>query len=187
MSNSKQIADLFSDADVPQTADGILRSADISKCGRFRWSLRRAWAGGDTRTVCFVMLNPSTADGLVDDPTIRRCIGFARDWGFSALEVRNLFPFRATDPRDLRGVPDADGGQRGEAELLAALRMDVVVAAWGANEVRGRDEWFNTKAMLTPDKILLCLGRTKGGHPRHPLYVPRKQELVVFRLFGIQA
>jgi len=110
------------------------RSAEISDCGQFRWWLQRRWADGPL--VCFVMLNPSTADAEQDDPTIRRCIAFARSWGFGALSVRNLFPFRATKPADLKRAVrsiDVTGGQRGLGELAVAATADLVIAAWGAN------------------------------------------------------
>jgi hypothetical protein len=76
------------------------RTAIVSDCGRFRYHLRREWSAGST--LLFVMLNPSTADADVDDNTIRRCVGFGQAEGFGAVEVVNLFAFRATDPADLR-------------------------------------------------------------------------------------
>src|ERR1700721_1892011 len=100
----------------------VSKSAEISECGQYRWWLRRSWVRRDseTKTVCFVMLNPSVADGIVDDPTIRRCIGFTRSWGYSVLSVRNLFPFRATEPRSLLTATEPTGGERGDVELMAA-------------------------------------------------------------------
>lgn len=77
----------------------VERFADISDCGRYRWRLSRRWDDGPQ--ACFVMLNPSTADGLDDDPTVRRCVRFARGWGYGELVVVNLFPYRATDPGEL--------------------------------------------------------------------------------------
>ena len=81
------------------------RSANFSRCRRYRYALWRRWAPGDDY-VLLVGLNPSTADHRRDDPTIRRCIGFARDWGYSGLCVANLFAFRATYPRDLFAADD---------------------------------------------------------------------------------
>jgi hypothetical protein len=98
------------------TFDGVERSAAVSRCGRCRWWLRRTDPrGGSGRVVAFLMLNPSTADAQRDDPTIRRCLGFARAWGYSVLEVRNLFAWRATDPRELLTAADPVGGRRGTA------------------------------------------------------------------------
>jgi hypothetical protein len=133
----------------------VRRSAEISECGRYRWWLRRSWQLWDDKTgehvrgkgvCCFVMLNPSTADAMQDDPTIRRCIGFARSWGYDTLCVRNLFPWRATDPKDLRrdernaDIFGGGHGGRGETELLAACTADFIVAAWGSGVPFGRDE-----------------------------------------------
>jgi hypothetical protein len=164
-----------------ETTSHVHRSAEISECGRYRWWLRRSWQLWDGQGLhvqgkgvcCFVMLNPSTADGMQDDPTIRRCIGFARDWGYNTLSVRNLFPWRATDPKELKN-PNVDvfGGDRGESELLAACTADFVLAAWGGDVPFGRGE----RAVKLfqhhfPGKPLHCLGKTKSGNPRHPLYV----------------
>lgn len=162
----------------------FLRTAEISDCGLYRWWLRRSWdAAGDGRVVCFVMLNPSTADANQDDPTIRRCIGFASDLGVSAMLVRNLFAFRATNPKVLKGLryDVATGGERGDMELLASLSADIVVCAWGASGPKctaERAEWFVQQAGSKP---LYCLGTTKTGAPRHPLYVKADQPLILFR------
>lgn len=145
----------------------VRRSAEISECGRYRWWLRRSWSQGEG-VVCFVMLNPSTADALQDDPTIRRCVGFAKAWGYSVLDVRNLFAYRATDPKELRTAVEPTGGRRGDVELLTARTADLVVCAWGAGVPFKRDRWAIENFDPCP---LYCLGRTKGGHPRHPLYV----------------
>jgi hypothetical protein len=156
---------------------GLSRSAEVSDCGRYRYWLRRAWQhGGDGRVVCFVMLNPSTADALVDDPTIRRCLGFAQAWGFSTLSVRNLFALRATDPKELLTADDPVGPY-GDAELAAAVTADVVVCAWGAKVPFGRDK----RALeLLGDKPLFCLGTTASGAPRHPLYLSKDAPLIPY-------
>ena len=114
------------------------------------------------------MLNPSTADARRDDPTIRRCMGFARLWGYSVLEVRNLFAWRATDPRELLTAPDPTGGPRGDRELQAVAKADLVIAAWGARVPFARDR---EALALLGGCDLKCLGRTRNGQPRHPLYV----------------
>ena len=164
-----------------ETVSHVHRSAEISECGRYRWWLRRSWQlwndMGEHVTgkgvCCFVMLNPSTADALQDDPTIRRCIDFARRWQYDTLVVRNLFAYRATDPKELLN-PNVDvvGGNRAEIELTTALTANMVIAAWGAGAPFGRGErvlklWRDT----FPKKEIYCLGKTKNGHPRHPLYV----------------
>jgi hypothetical protein len=158
--------------------EGLQRSAGLSDCGRYRYWLRRWWqhGGGDGKVVCFLMLNPSTADSSVDDPTIRRCLGFVRSWGHSVLSVRNLFALRATNPAELRKAADPVGPQ-GDAALLTAKTADLVIAAWGAGVPFGRDR----RALeLLAGKPLYCLGLTKHGHPRHPLYVPASAVPVPF-------
>jgi hypothetical protein len=146
----------------------LSRSAGISACGRYRWWLQRSWkTGGNGKLVCFIGLNPSTADAAVDDPTVRRCLAFARAWGFSALSVRNLFALRATDPAELLAADDPVGPS-GDAELAAARTADLVVAAWGAKVPFGRE----ARALeILAGVPLYCLGVTKSGAPRHPLYV----------------
>jgi hypothetical protein len=148
---------------------GRLRcSASISPDGAYRWWLRRSWThGGDGRCVCFVMLNPSTADAESDDPTVRRCLAYTQAWGFSTLSIRNLFALRATDPRALFAHPDPVG-PRGDVELAAARTADLVVCAWGAGAPLGRD---NRALALLAGKPLHCLGLSKMGHPKHPLYL----------------
>lgn len=155
--------DLFGEPMAP----AVRRTAEISACGRYRYTLRREWDAA-AGTVCFVMLNPSTADALVDDPTIRRCIGFARSWGYGAVEVRNLFALRATDPKELLSAPDPVGPKGDESLRRAAFTVGLVVVAWGASVPFGRDR----RALeLLEGTTLACLGLTKGGGPRHPLYV----------------
>jgi len=163
----------------PARYEGLARAAELSPCGRYRLSLRRSWKrGGDGRSICFIMLNPSTADGLDDDPTCRRCMGFARAWGFSVLSVRNLFTVRATNPAELRTASDPVG-PRADVELRAALSADLVVAAWGTGVPFGRDR----EAMkILAAKPLFCLGTTKDGSPRHPLYVKNDTELAPFNV-----
>lgn len=154
-------------------------TAVISDCGRYRYTLEREWMTG-VGTCLFVMLNPSTADASEDDPTIRRCIGFAQRWGYRRLTVGNLFAYRATDPRALGNVGDPTGpdNYRWLGRLVA--EADRVIAAWGATAGSaakgGHVDWLLADAH--------CLGTTKGGHPRHPLYVPGDFEPVPFTQFA---
>lgn len=148
--------------------------AVISDCGRYRYSLGRRW--GDGPTCAFIMLNPSTADADVDDPTIRRCIGFAKREGCGALVVVNVFPFRATKPADLwrQDAPTRNGGPEGEIYLERAVRESaLIIAAWGA-DTRGCEHWIKFRH----SRRLMCLGKTRDGHPRHPLYVKGDTPLI---------
>lgn len=140
--------------------------------GPYRYLLWRRWADADS--VLFVMLNPSTADATRDDPTIRRCHRLARAWGFGAVEIANLFAFRATDPRDLARA-EAPVGPDNDAILVdAAGRAAAVVVAWGVHgALGGRDVAVHRLLRRALRRPLLCLGTTRSGAPRHPLYLRR--------------
>jgi hypothetical protein len=143
-------------------------SAWISDCGRYRYSLLRRWALGPLAT--FIMLNPSTADADQDDPTIRRCIGFARRWDCGGLFVMNLYALRSTDPRGLWLVDDPIGPQNDDMLAnvveLAQARRALVIAAWGANAPQERvDQVLELPGM----DHLQALGVTQTGAPKHPL------------------
>lgn len=147
-------------------------AAKFSDDGRYRYALSRRWAPrGQVAT--FIMLNPSTADAEMDDPTIRRCIGFARSWGMAALHVLNLYAFRATLPSDLWRAADPVGPDNDEYLAwhadTAARTGSPIVAAWGQNARRDRVE--DVLAMPGMSRALTCLGVTKSGDPRHPLYL----------------
>lgn len=130
-------------------------------------------------TIVFVMLNPSTADQFQDDPTIRRCRGFATDWGFARLEVVNLYALRATNPKALFEANDPVGPANNDVILAAQERAERVVVAWGAPKAPQKSQRVQ-EVVSGPlrDVPLFCLGTTKDGAPRHPLYVPKAQGLV---------
>jgi hypothetical protein len=137
----------------------------------YRYALWRIW-GDEANFVQFVGLNPSTADENLDDPTIRRCVQFAKDWGFEALCMTNLFAFRATDPKNMKAT-EAPVGPQNDVWLKEVSReAGTVIACWGAQgDFLGRDLEVST---LIPE--MKCLKLTQGGHPRHPLYL--KKDLI---------
>lgn len=143
------------------------RWANLSECGQYRYALGRYWAPG--QWVVLVGLNPSTADAEQDDPTIRRCVTFAKDWGYAGLVMLNLFAFRATKPAGMMRAADPVGPENDR--WLTMMRGDAgvtTVAAWGTGGAfRGRDAEVRR---LLPDLHYLRL--TKDGHPAHPLYLP---------------
>lgn len=158
-------------------------TARFSDCRCYRYSLTRRF--GDGPTVAFIGLNPSTADEHADDPTIRRCVGFAKRWGYGELVMLNLYPLRSTDPRGLWADPLPAGelirgnGPGFDENLYAILRAVLgaqrVVCAWGANP--GPDPErpaFITKYLQVARSWAptVALALTKHGQPRHPLYVP---------------
>jgi hypothetical protein len=151
-------------------------SATFSADRAYRYALTRQWDGSRPPAV-FVMLNPSTADAVRADPTVTRCVGFARRENCGGLVIVNLFALRATDPRELRGHPDPVGAGNDWfiREHCAAGRL--VIAAWGAHgQLRSRDQVV--LAMLREARAAACsLGVTAGGMPRHPLYLPRGARL----------
>jgi hypothetical protein len=153
------------------------RYAELSLDGIYRYNLERRWAEGPM--ALFVMLNPSTADAAVDDPTIRKCIGFARRWGMGGVRVVNLYAARATDPKALRDFSDPVGPVNNTAIERAVHESPIIVAAWGANPGPLPGRIPHVKALIRAGgKDAMTLGLTKHGQPRHPLYAPYGPGLV---------
>lgn len=158
----------------PRNGDAPLESgAVISPCGLYRYSLWRRWAAGPHGL--WIMLNPSTADATTDDPTIRRCVAFAKLWDCGGIVVVNLYAWRATSPTDLWRTERVDGrdivGPQNDAAIVAALRdpsAGVRVVAWGAHARPGRAANALDTIRMS-DAEIVCLGRTNSGAPRHPL------------------
>ena len=156
-------------------------NAVISSCGQYRYLLTRQ-VGPGSRTATFIMLNPSAADATNDDPTIRRCIGFARQWGRGRLAVLNLFAVRATDPADMKRAVDPVGLENRDwfDQMLSSPDAGPVICAWGVHgEHRGQDVtvlvWLEGYGIRP-----LALGVTRDGHPKHPLYLPKSVEPMPF-------
>lgn len=154
------------------------RGARFSPCRTWRYELWRIWGGGG-RWLNVIGLNPSTADENVDDPTIRRCIGFAKTWGYDGLRMTNLFAFRSTDPR---GLPaswhQAVGPENDHLLRRTAEDSALVLAAWG---VHGRlhNRGSQVLGMLWNKGInVQAFGFTKDGFPKHPLYLAATTEPV---------
>jgi hypothetical protein len=117
----------------------------------------------------FIGLNPSTADARRDDPTLVRCVGFARDWGYGGMVTTNLFAFRATDPREMLRRRSPVGPENDRVILEQAVRVNRIIAAWGNLGAHlGRSEQLRR---LIPNLYYLKLNRS--GEPAHPLYLPR--------------
>jgi hypothetical protein len=156
----------------------IQSDAGISECGLYRYWLTRTW--GEAPPVCWVALNPSTADAVEDDPTIRRIMGFSRLWCAGGIVVVNLFALRATDPRVLRKHLAPVGPDNDRAIVEHAMKAMCVVAAWGADgSYLGRDREVLTLLKCVGVGVK-CLGVTKEEHPRHPLYLRADTPLVPF-------
>lgn len=158
------------------------RTAEISKCGTHRWTLSREWDSAKG-TVCWIMLNPSTADASNDDPTLKRCIHFTRLWGYGRLDVVNLFPFRSSKPEECQRWADWEPSQDWWVRdviyyqnmpivVERAKAADLVVAAWG------NKPWATSLAEQIVQEIqedaepypdIYCLGTTSNGQPKHPM------------------
>lgn len=143
--------------------------AVFDRSERYRYALGRRWDDGG-RSVCFCLLNPSTADASVLDPTLTRCYGYARGWGFNAFEVTNAFALRSTDPNGLRQVEDPVGPGNDEHIVEIARASDLVVVGWGTHARLG-DRHARLIGLLSGVCTLTCLGVTKDGYPKHPLYL----------------
>lgn len=140
------------------------KSAILSKCGRYRYLLSRRWKPG--KTVLFVMLNPSTADGLTDDPTVRKCVGFADRLGHGAVLVVNLFAYRATDPADLAKAGWDVGVETDDYIRMALSAADLVIFAWGAHAKLQQRRIAEIRVLV---REAMALGFSADGSPRHPL------------------
>jgi hypothetical protein len=151
------------------TKGDALSEAVYSDCERYRYLLTRVWAPGPK--ALFVMLNPSTATEVQNDPTVERCERRARALGFGAFRVANIFAFRATDPKVMRAEADPVGPQNDAAIMDSLPWADAVVCAWG-NHGLHLDRGRQVEAMLRTEGARLAhLGLTGQGQPRHPLYV----------------
>ena len=135
---------------------------------RNRFALWRVWDDAVTRRILFIGLNPSTADERVADPTLRRCIGFAMKAGFGGLFLGNICSFRSPEPSRLP-VRDQESERNYAALCLMHVASHQVVAAWGAHTLPTGAKAVRERIEAWPD--VMCFGETKGGHPRHPLYL----------------
>ena len=148
---------------------GALYSADR----RYRYLLFRRLGRGD-RHLVFILLNPSTATEYQDDPTIRRCVGFASRWGYDQLTILNIFALRATDPRQLYHSSDPVGVDN--LSHIEKIKADLFIAGWGRHgQLNSQGE--KVKQLLPK---LKCLGTNQDGSPKHPLYLPNSASIIAF-------
>ena len=156
---------------------GVQKQATLSDDGLYRYRLTRTWDESRGR-VNFLMLNPSVADADIDDPTIRKCVGFAKSWGFGELVVTNLFAWRSTDPKALKWVVDPVGPFNDWYLVDTARRSERVVCGWGTHgPLFGRDR--AVRSLLRAASIpTYHLGLTRGGQPGHPLFLPYTANLI---------
>ena len=153
----------------------INKTANFSTCRKYRYSLSRIW-DKQKKFVLFIGLNPSKADEKVDDPTIRRCSGYAQKWGYGGFIMVNLFAYRTTLPSNLKKVKCPVGRDNDKYIVKLSKKADITVAAWGNNgNLYSRD-----KQILSLVPNLMCLKINKSGQPAHPLYLKKDLKLTKF-------
>ncbi len=153
----------------------IKKSAVFSPCRKYRYSLTRSWNSAEGY-VLFIGLNPSIADEIIDDPTLIRCINFAKDWGYGGLIMVNLFAYMSTHPKDLKKAKLPIGKNNNKHILKNHQKSQLTIAAWG------NDGHFlkRDKEVLEIINNPMCLNINKSGQPAHPLYQKKDQELINF-------
>ena len=156
------------------------RGAILSSCKKHRLQLWREW-NSNLPKVLFIMLNPSTADHEQDDPTLRRCMDFAKQWGYGGLYIGNLYSFRAADPRTLLKVSKFSHRDNYKHISTMAQQCQLLVCAWGNYPI--------IKKLGTPLNILKqlnqklhCIALSKTGTPKHPLYLKKSLTPIPFVL-----
>jgi hypothetical protein len=151
----------------------IYKNATFSSCRAYRYSLSRIW-DKKKKYVMFIGLNPSTANEETDDPTIRRCANYAKDWGYGGFMMVNLFAYRTTLPSNLKKVKYPIGSENDKYIVILSKKADITVAAWGNNgKLYSRD-----KHVLNLVPSLMCLKINKSGQPAHPLYLKKDLKLI---------
>lgn len=158
--------------------DGSSRTACFSPCEKYRYFLDIEWAAGPKMTV--IGLNPSTATHLRDDPTLRRVTGFARKLKYGGVRMLNAFAYRSTDPAELFKVADPVGVEN-DVGFLWDMRTEIVIAAWGSKiQSKVWKYWYQGHEIAVAITDLHCFRISKGGHPEHPLYLPRTLQPLPF-------
>lgn len=158
--------------------ESLIRECHFSPCRTYRYQLRIIW-DPTRKPKMFIGLNPSTADEVQDDPTVRRCINFAKDWGCGGLVMANAFAFRSTDPRPMLKHPDPVGDENTPEYLQSLARVceGNPIAAWGKHADRikqpGSSMNFSRGYFLEDALRLDCLAINLDGSPKHPLYLAR--------------
>lgn len=156
-----------------QTKGDFNSGAKFSCCDVYRYSLwrRPQWSGYE-RQVMFIGLNPSTADAIVDDPTIRRCRGFMESFGMASMIMCNAYAFRATDPADMLAAEFPVGSYNDQSLADCSRQAALVIAAWG-NHITSERQLEVCELIQKP---VMCLGKNKNGTPKHPLYLSKETQ-----------
>jgi hypothetical protein len=163
---------------IPGLSTKDARSAEFSKCGKYRYRLEIIWQKG--AELCqFIGLNPSTATEFTDDPTIRRCKAFAKSWGYGGMIMTNIFALRETDPDKMIAHVQPIGERRGDCEtndtwiFCTAARCKITIACWGLDGAHMNRGNAVSSYLIRKRIPLHCIRKTKEGFPEHPLYLPK--------------
>ncbi|MEM9437704.1 MAG: DUF1643 domain-containing protein [Pseudomonadota bacterium] len=154
-------------------------TAVYSDCERYRYMLTRVWEP-DGRKALFIMLNPSTATEVQNDPTVERCERRARALGFGAFRVLNIFAWRDTDPKKMRAATDPVGPGNDAAILESLAWADQIIAAWGTHGAHLERGSAVAGMLRASGRPIYHLGLSKAGHPKHPLYIPYDQQPILW-------
>ncbi len=161
-----------------KTTDAVL-----SDCEKYRYELKRTWDDNKPK-VMFIMLNPSTADAEQDDPTIRRCINYAKDWGYGGIYVGNLFAFRATDPKDLLRAEEPIGTDNLQYLKSMQAECEITICAWGNGDIvkkliNKHNPDYNPLQQI--NNKIYCLELSNTGTPKHPLYLRKDLKPIKYK------
>lgn len=152
----------------------VEKGAHFSPCRVWRYSLWRIWDPSKP-AIAFCCLNPSTADELIDDPTVRRCIQFSKNWGYGSFTMLNAYAYRSTDPRGLKTVENPVGEENDVVLATVAARVQDIIVGWGVHCEPNRAE-----SVLKILGKVHCLGVNENGSPKHPLYIRGNAERQVY-------
>jgi len=158
----------------------MVKDAIFDKSKKYRYVLERSWGINENNILNFILLNPSTADATHDDPTVRACVEFAKQWKFDGILITNLFAFRATNPAKMKSCRNPHGFQNDEYIKSIAKKSRMVVVAWGNHGTHCARDKEVLKILNTINQPF-CLGNTKLGNPKHPLYVKRTIKPILYR------
>lgn len=162
-----------------ENVQGISGEATFSECGKYRYWLNRLWDKSKPK-ILFILLNPSTADSIEDDQTIRKCKSFSKEWGFGSMEIVNLFAFKSTDKSMLKKMNNVVGQENDKWILSRAEKVDLIVAAWG-NFGKFLNRSSKVKEMLIKNGYKVkAIKLSKKGEPCHPLYLKNTLKPIEF-------
>lgn len=156
--------------------------AEFSSDRKYRYTLWREW-DKSKGTVAFVGLNPSTADETRNDPTVRRCINYAKMWGYGKMFMLNIFGFRATDPKVMKAEKSPVGPDNMQKIMDTVKECDLVVGCWGSHGVHSEQGRLVWDVLNSEGVKVHTFGVTKSGHPKHPLYLSKNLKVKLFEGF----